>query len=176
MHYRLAMANLKNTLAQLATLTDLTSKEVEAIAGAVNPLIGDAFAAYIKTKNFHWHLSGPHFRDYHLLFDEHAESILESIDVLAERMRKIGATTVRSIGHVAKLQTIKDDDDDFVPAREMVQRLMNDNNSMAKAIRAAIEICDNNSDTPTGNLLQEILDQTERRKWFLFEILQDEQT
>ena len=170
------MANLKNTLAQLATLTDLTSKEVEAIAGAVNPLIGDAFAAYIKTKNFHWHLSGPHFRDYHLLFDEHAESILESIDVLAERMRKIGATTVRSIGHVAKLQTIKDDDDDFVPAREMVQRLMNDNNSMAKAIRAAIEICDNNSDTPTGNLLQEILDQTERRKWFLFEILQDEQT
>ena len=170
------MANLKNTPAQLATLTDLTSKEVEAIAGAVNPLIGDAFAAYIKTKNFHWHLSGPHFRDYHLLFDEHAESILESIDVLAERTRKIGATTVRSIGHVAKLQTIKDDDDDFVPAREMVQRLMNDNNSMAKAIRAAIEICDNNSDTPTGNLLQEILDQTERRKWFLFEILQDEQT
>lgn len=169
------MTKLKNTPPELATLTDLTSKQVEAIAGAVNPLIGDAFAAYIKTKNFHWHLSGPHFRDYHLLFDEHAESILASIDVLAERMRKIGATTVRSIGHVAKLQTIDDDDDDFVPAREMVQRLMNDNNTMAKAIRAAIEVCDNNFDTPTGNLLQEILDQTERRKWFLFEILQDEQ-
>lgn len=157
---------------ELATTTDLKTDEVAAIAQAVNPLIADAFAAYIKTKNFHWHLSGPHFRDYHLLFDEHAESILESIDILAERLRKIGATTIRSTKHVMELQTILDDNDDFVPANEMVIRLLNDNSTMAKAILSAIEVCDDNRDSPTGNLLQEILDQTERRKWFLFEISQ----
>ncbi len=169
------MEKQNETHRQLATLTDLTHKEVAAIAEAVNPLIADAFACYIKTKNFHWHLSGSHFRDYHLLFDEHADSIFTSIDVLAERLRKIGATTLRSVGHVGKLQTLQDDNDDFVPPGEMIQRLLKDNDQMARAMRGAIEVCDKNRDTPTGNILQELLDQTERRKWFLFEIVQGEE-
>jgi starvation-inducible DNA-binding protein len=156
----------------LATPTDLEPKAVEAVTEAVNPLIADAFALYTKTKNFHWHLSGSHFRDYHLLFDEQAEALLGSIDLLAERVRKIGGTTIRSIGHIGQLQAIQDDNDDFVPPGEMVRRLLADNRHMAEQQRAAIEICDQNGDTPTGNLLQELLDQTERRIWFLFEISQ----
>ena len=159
----------------LATLTDLTTQEVKAIETAVNPLIADAFALYVKTKNFHWHLSGSHFRDYHLLFDEHADSIFASIDILAERLRKIGATSIRSIGHISKLQTITDNDEDFVSPKDMIQILLADNNAMAKAMREAIETCDDNRDTPTGNILQDILDQTERRKWFLFEIAQGDE-
>lgn len=157
---------------QLATATDLTPKEVQAIAEAVNPLIADAFALYVKTKNFHWHLAGSHFRDYHLLFDEQADSILSSIDVLAERLRRIGAATIRSISHISQLQTIEDDNSDFVPAGEMVRRLMEDNAHMARMQRAAIEVCDKNRDSATSNALQEILDETERRKWFLFEVVQ----
>jgi DNA-binding ferritin-like protein len=106
-----------------ATPTDLSEVEVKAVSNVVNPLIADAFALYVKTKNFHWHLSGPHFRDYHLLFDEQADSILDSVDILAERLRKIGSDTIRSIGHIAALQTIKDDHDTFVEATEMVKRL-----------------------------------------------------
>ncbi len=169
------MTKQNDTPKALATLTDLTPKEVAAVVDAVNPLIADAFAAYVKTKNFHWHLSGSHFRDYHLLFDEHADSIFASIDVLAERMRKIGATTVRSIGHIGSFQTIKDNDDDFVPPGEMIQILLKDNDHMARAMREAIDVCDKNRDSPTGNILQDILDQTERRKWFLFEIVQGEE-
>src|SRR5947209_20464879 len=112
---------------QLATVTDLTSQESQAITEALNPLIADLFALYVKTKNFHWHLAGSHFRDYHLLFDEQAEQIFASIDTMAERVRKIGGTTVRSIAHISQLQTIADDNDEFVPAGEMVHRLMNDN-------------------------------------------------
>ena len=155
--------------AELKTPTDLSAKEVAAVAAAVNSLIADAFSLYLKTKNFHWHLSGPHFRDFHLLFDEQAEAIFETIDVMAERVRKLGAGTIKSIGQVSRLQTITDDDNDFVPADEMVQKLLADNKTMAKALRAAIETCDENRDSPTGNILQEILDQTERRVWFLFE-------
>src|SRR5437899_10471669 len=151
---------------QLATSTDLKPEDVRAIADAVNPLIADAFALYVKTKNFHWHLAGPRFRDYHLLFDEHAAAIFESIDVLAERVRKIGGTTLRSIGHIGRLQWIPDDDDDYVPASEMMRRLRGDNQRMAERQRAAIRLCDSHADTPTGNLLQDILDQTERRTWF----------
>ncbi len=158
--------------APLATVTDLTHKEVQAITEAVNPLIADAFALYIKTKNFHWHLAGSHFRDYHLLFDEQADAIFASIDILAERVRRIGGTTIRSIGHIGQLQTIQDDNDDFVPAGEMVQRLMQDNAHMAEMQRAAIAICDQHRDPATSNALLEILDQTERRKWFLFEVIQ----
>ena len=156
----------------LATVTDLSPQEARAVTEAVNPLIADAFALYVKTKNFHWHLYGSHFRDYHLLFDEHAEAILESIDVMAERVRRVGGTTIRSIGHVGQLQTIQDDDEDLVPAGEMVRRLMEDTAHIAKMIRNAIAVCDMNRDSPTSNNLQEILDATERRKWFLFEILQ----
>jgi starvation-inducible DNA-binding protein len=156
-----------------ATPTDLSEAEVKAVSNVVNPLIADAFALYVKTKNFHWHLSGPHFRDYHLLFDEQAESILETVDILAERLRKIGSDTVRSISHITALQTIKDDHDTFVEATEMVKRLIADNRHIATLQRAAIEVCDKNRDSPTGNLLQDMLDQTERRIWFLFEIMQE---
>ncbi len=126
----------------------------------------------VKTKNFHWHLSGPRFRDYHLLFDERAATILESIDVLAEWVRKLGGTTIRSIAHIGQLQTIADDNDNFVPTSEMIRRLLADNRQMAAQQRAAIAVCDAHKDTPTGNILQEILDQTERRIWFLFELSQ----
>jgi starvation-inducible DNA-binding protein len=157
---------------ELATPTDLLAEAVEAIASAVNPLIADAFALYAKTKNFHWHLAGPHFRDYHLLFDEQAAAILDSIDILAERVRRIGGTTIRSVSHISRLQTIEDDNDDFVPAGEMIQRLLADNRHIAEQQRAAIAVCDERGDTPTGNVLQEILDQTERRIWFLYEVSQ----
>lgn len=158
------------TPAQLATPTDLKPEEVEKLVNAVNPLIADAFALYLKTKNFHWHLASSHFRDYHLLFDEQADSIFAGIDPLAERLRKIGGTTLRSIGHVSRVQTIRDNNDDFVPADRMIAELLADNQRMAAAQRAAIDVCDDNRDTPTGNLLQEILDETERRVWFLFEV------
>lgn len=162
--------------ASLATPTDLTAQEARAVTEAVNPLIADAFALYVKTKNFHWHLYGPHFRDYHLLFDEHADSVLESVDAMAERVRKIGGTTIRSIGHIAQLQTIEDDNDELVPSHEMVKRLAEDNARMAKSVRDAIITCERSHDSATSNLLQDILDKTERRKWFLFEILQERRT
>jgi starvation-inducible DNA-binding protein len=157
---------------ELATVTDLNQIEQRAVTEAVNPLIADAFALYVKTKNFHWHLYGPAFRDYHLLFDEHADALLESVDVMAERVRRVGGTTIRSISHIGKLQTIEDDNDELVPANEMVERLMKDNAVMAKALRNAIDVCDDHRDSATSNQLQDILDKTERRKWFLFEILQ----
>ncbi len=153
----------------LATPTDLKPEEVQAVADAVNPIIADAFALYVKTKNFHWHLASSHFRDYHLLFDEQAESVFASIDILAERMRKIGATTIRSISHVGQLQTIEDDNEAFVPADQMIARLLADNRQIAQTIREAIELTEEKRDSPTGNLLQEILDETERRIWFLYE-------
>jgi starvation-inducible DNA-binding protein len=157
---------------QLATKTDLSPQEIKAITEAVNPLVADAFALYVKTKNFHWHLYGSHFRDYHELFDEHAEAILESIDIMAERVRRVGGTTIRSISHIGQLQTIQDDNNSLVPPGEMVRNLMEDNGHIAKMIRGAIEVCDKNRDSPTSNLLQDILDKTERRKWFLYEIIQ----
>jgi starvation-inducible DNA-binding protein len=155
----------------LATPTDLKPNEVQAVVEAVNTLIADAYALYLKTKNYHWHVAGSHFRDYHLLFDEQADQIFASIDPLAERMRRIGGTTIRSISHIGQLQTIEDDHDDFVSPEQMIQRLIADNRQIAEAQRAAIETCDKNRDTVTGNLLQEILE-TEKRIWFLFEVCQ----
>ena len=157
---------------QLATKTDLSPQETKAITEAVNPLIADVFALYVKTKNFHWHLYGSQFNDYHELFDEHAEAILESIDIMAERVRRVGGTTIRSISHIGQLQTIEDDNNNLVPAGEMIRILMEDNGHIANMIRDAIEVCDDNRDSPTSNLLQDILDKTERRKWFLYEIMQ----
>ncbi|WP_245706041.1 Dps family protein [Catalinimonas alkaloidigena] len=142
---------------------------------AVNPIIADAFALYLKTKNFHWHLSGPHFRDYHLLFDEQAEAILDSIDPLAERIRRIGGTTLRSISHVHQLQTITDNNEAFVKPLDMVKELLSGNRHIARQMREAMELCDAKRDHPTSNLLQEVLDATERRIWFLFEITQQTQ-
>src|SRR5690349_10418030 len=144
----------------LATPTDLKPDEVRAVVEAVNPLIADAYALYVKTKNYHWHLAGSHFRDYHLLFDEQADALFASIDPLAAPIRRIGGTTIPSISHTGQLQTIADANADFVSPEEMIQSWLEDNRHIAGAQRAAIEICDKNRDTPTGNLLQEILDQT----------------
>ena len=160
--------------APLATVTDLSKEQTQAITEAVNPLIADAFTLYVKLKNFHWHLSGSHFRDFHLLFDEQADRVLASTDLMAERVRRVGGTTIRSISHISQLQTIPDDNDEFVPPGEMIRRLMEDHKTIAREQRNAIQICDQNRDPVTSNVLQEILDDTERRKWFLFEILQGE--
>ena len=156
----------------LATVTDLTPQESQAVTEALNPLIADLFALDVKTKNFHWHLAGSHFRDYHLLFDEHADQIFSAIDILAERVRRVGGTTIRSISHIGQLQTISDDNNDFVPAGEMVQRLMQDNAHLAETQRAAHQVCEKSRDVATTSLLEVIIDESERRKWFLFEITQ----
>ena len=157
---------------QLATPTDLSPEQAKAVTEAVNPLIADAFALYTKTKNFHWHLSGPRFRELHLLFDKQATQILESIDPMVERLRKIGGTSIRSLSHAGSLQTIHDDNDDFVGPQEMVHRLLLDNRHIAQQIREAAGVADDNKDLATANLLEEILDQTERRAWFLYEVAQ----
>ena len=156
----------------LATPSDLPASGVRSIANVVNPLIADAFALYVKTKNFHWHLSGPQFRDYHLMFDEQADAIFDVVDEMAERVRMLGQTTIRSIGHIAKLQSIADDDDAFVSPRDMINRLLKDNQRMAEALRAATGVCDDHNDPVTSDLLQGVLGATEKRIWFLFEALQ----
>lgn len=155
--------------AALAVPTDISENGVKAIASAVNGLCADAFALYVKTKNFHWHMSGPHFRDYHLLLDEQADQIEDSIDPLAERVRKLGQTTLRSIGHIGKLQSIKDNDEPFVSPGDMLKELEADNRAMASAMRKAHELCDDNQDAATAGLLETFIDETERRAWFLFE-------
>lgn len=157
---------------QLATPMDLNQQEIQAITEALNPLIADAFALYVKYKNFHWHLSGSHFRDYHLLFDEHADQVLDSVDTLAERVRRIGGLTIHSVGHIGQLQTINDDNEEFVTAGEMCRRLMEDNAHIAHLQREAHEVCEKNRDVATASDLEVIIDETERRKWFLFEICQ----
>jgi starvation-inducible DNA-binding protein len=157
---------------KLATTTDLKPEEVKAVTEAVNPLVADAFAMYIKSKNYHWHLSGSHFRDYHKLLDQHANIYLDSIDIMAERLRRIGGTTIRSVSHVNQLQTVGDDNSEFVSPADMVRNLIADDNHIAQKMRQAIEICENNHDDATSNRLEEILDNVERYKWFLFEVSQ----
>jgi starvation-inducible DNA-binding protein len=155
--------------AMLRTATDLSAEAVSAVTGALNPLLADAFALYLKTKNFHWHMSGPHFRDYHLLLDEQGEQIFAMTDELAERVRKIGGATVKSIGHVARLQRIKDNNEEFVAAVDMLRELMEDNKAFTTNMREAHEIADQNNDSATTSLLENFIDETERRTWFLFE-------
>lgn len=155
---------------KLATPNDLKEKGRQDIAAAINPLIADCFALYVKTKNFHWHLSGSHFRDYHLLFDEQADQIFAMIDVLAERLRKLGQTTIRSIGQIASLQNVKDDDEPFLDPITMVKHLLKDNEDMVKRMRKAHDVCDKNEDSATTSVLEIFIDETERRVWFLFEI------
>ena len=153
----------------LDTPSDLSTKSTLAVARELNALVADAFALYLKTKNFHWHLSGPHFRDYHLMLDEQADQIFASIDPLAERVRKLGQPTLRSIGHIGKLARIKDNDADFVPPFEMLRALVADNKAMAAAMRKAHGVCDDNKDVASASLLEIYIDETERRIWFLFE-------
>nr|WP_246732316.1 DNA starvation/stationary phase protection protein [Bradyrhizobium yuanmingense] len=160
--------------AELDTPTDLSPDGVKKVSEALNVLLADAFALYLKTKNFHWHISGRHFRDYHLLLDEQSDQIFSTTDQLAERVRKIGGTTLRSIGQVAKLQTIKDNNEDYVPPREMLRELMQDNKHVAAAMRKAHDVCDEAGDVASASILENFIDETERRTWFLFEATRQE--
>ena len=153
----------------LDTPTDLSEKAVKDMSAALNALLADTFALYVKTKNFHWHVSGPHFRDYHLMLDDHADAIFATTDELAERVRKIGGTTLRSISQISKLQSIEDNNESFVGPAEMLRELMNDNKKVAEAMRKAHEVADEHEDAATASLIENWLDQTEKRTWFLFE-------
>ena len=159
----------RNMAPALDTPTDLSEEAVKEISEALNGLLADTFALYLKTKNFHWHVSGPHFRDYHLLLDEQAAQIEKSIDMLAERVRKIGGTTIRSIGHIAKLQRVKDNDEDFVTPGEMLRELMADNKAHIENMRKAHKLADDHEDVATASLLEVFIDEAEKRCWFLFE-------
>ncbi len=155
--------------APLATPTDLTPNAVRDLAGALNILLADMFGLYLKTKNFHWHVSGPHFRDYHLLLDEQGEQIFATTDAIAERVRKIGATTLRSIGHIGRLQRIADNDADFVTPMDMLAELRDDNKRLVARMRETHDLCDEHGDVATASLLEVWIDEAERRTWFLFE-------
>lgn len=157
----------------LDTPTDLSDEAVAKISESINGLVADAFALYVKTKNFHWHMSGPHFRDYHLLLDEHADQIFASTDPLAERVRKISGNTLRSIGQIHAKTRVQDNDAEFVSALDMLRELMSDNKAMAKNMRDAHEVCDEHDDVATASLLENYIDETERRTWFLFEATRD---
>jgi starvation-inducible DNA-binding protein len=154
---------------RLATPTDLGANAVKDISATINRLLADAFALYLKTKNFHWHMSGPHFRDYHLLLDEQSEQIFATTDPLAERVRKIGGNTLRSIGDISRHQKIEDNDADYVTPDDMLAELAEDNRTMAKTMREAHGVCDEHGDVATASLLENYIDETERRAWFLYE-------
>src|SRR5437764_776125 len=156
-------------IAPLETPTDLKPNTVRDIAGALNILLADMLALYVKTKNFHWHVSGPHFRDYHLLLDEQADQIFATTDAIAERVRKIGGTTLRSIGHVGRLQRVLDNDADFVTPLDMLAELRDDNKQLAANLREAHGLCDEHGDVASASLLEIWIDEAERRTWFLFE-------
>jgi starvation-inducible DNA-binding protein len=153
----------------LDTPSDLGDNATAAIAAELNKLTADAFALYVKTKNFHWHMSGPHFRDYHLMLDDQGEQIFATIDPLAERSRKIGRPTIRSIGNIAKLTRIKDNDDAFVSPAHMLDELVSDNKAFTVSLRAAHEVADEHNDSATTSILEVYIDEAERRTWFLFE-------
>jgi starvation-inducible DNA-binding protein len=155
--------------APLDTPTDLPSNATRDISGALTILLADMFALYVKTKNFHWHMSGPHFRDYHLLLDEQAEQIFATTDAIAERARKIGGTTLRSIGQIARLQRVLDNDADFVAPIDMLAELRDDNKQLAAHLRETHTVCDEHGDVATASLLETWIDEAERRIWFLFE-------
>ena len=157
------------TAAALDTPTDLSEEAVRETSAALNALLADTFALYVKTKNFHWHVTGPHFLDYHLLLDDQAEQLEKSIDILAERVRKVGGTTIRSIGHIAKIQQIDDNDADFVAPRDMLLELMDDNKSQIKNMRNAHKLAEDHEDVATASLLEIFIDEAEKRCWFLFE-------
>jgi starvation-inducible DNA-binding protein len=156
-------------VAPLQTPTDLSEDAARDIAAALNLLLADLFALYIKTKNFHWHVSGPHFRDYHLLLDEQADQIYATTDPVAERVRKLGATTLRSIGHIARLKRVLDNDADFVTPLDMLAELRDDNKDLVGRMREAHNVCDEHGDVATTSLLEVWIDEAERRVWFLFE-------
>jgi starvation-inducible DNA-binding protein len=153
----------------LRTPTDLAAEGVAAISAELRGLLADVFALYVKTKNFHWHMSGPHFRDYHLLLDEHAAQIFAMTDDLAERARKIGGTSLRSIGDIARHQRLQDNNDEFVAPHDMIAELSDDNQKLTRLLRSAHAVCDEHNDFATASLIEVWIDETERRTWFLSE-------
>jgi starvation-inducible DNA-binding protein len=167
------IANLKNAkqrrTAPLQTTNDLGADARRDLSAELNVLLADTFALYLKTKNFHWHMSGPNFRDYHLLLDEQADQIYAMTDPIAERVRKIGGTTIRSTGHIARLQRLADNDAEFVTPSTMLAELREDNMRVAAAMRETHELCEKYNDVATASLLEVWIDETERRVWFLYE-------
>ena len=167
------MPNKKDLLerqkAPLATRSDIDGAAVQEITGALNALLSDAFALYIKTKNFHWHMSGPHFRDYHLLLDDHGDQLFAMTDDIAERVRKIGGTTIRSIGHIARLQRVRNNEAEYVTPADMLSELHEDDKAFTLSMRAVHTLCDDAGDVATASLLENWIDQSQRRSWFLFE-------
>ncbi len=155
--------------APLDTPTDLTAAATKNIAAAMNAILADVFALYIKTKNFHWHMSGPHFRDYHLLLDEQADQLFAMTDPIAERVRKIGGLTLRSIGQISRMQRVLDNDAEYVEPLDMLAELAEDNRSLAARLREAHNVCDDHRDVATASLIEIWIDEAERRAWFLFE-------
>jgi starvation-inducible DNA-binding protein len=155
--------------APLITPTDLGTKASADIAGGMNGILADVFALYLKTKNFHWHMSGPHFRDYHLLLDEQADQLYAMTDPIAERVRKTGGSTLRSIGHIARMQRIQDNDAEYVEPLDMLAELREDNQSLAARLREVHDMVDEHRDIATASLIENWIDETERRTWFLFE-------
>ena len=155
--------------APLATRTDLTPSATKDIAGAMNAILADVFALYVKTKNFHWHMSGPHFRDYHLLLDEHSDQLFAMTDPIAERIRKVGGPTLKSIGHISRTQRVVDNDAEYVEPLDMLAELADDNKTLAARLREAHNVCDEHRDIATASLIEVWIDETERRTWFLFE-------
>jgi starvation-inducible DNA-binding protein len=164
-----ALDTRRKVAPSLDTPTDLSSEAVRDISQKLNEVLSDVFALYLKTKNFHWHISGSHFRDYHLLLDEQGDQIFAITDDIAERVRKIGGLTLRSIGNIARLQTLKDNNEDFVAPHDMLRELMNDNKALVASMREAHEIADKGGDVATTSLLENWIDEAERRTWFLFE-------
>lgn len=158
-------------LAPLATPTDLKPAATRDISAAMNGILADVFALYIKTKNFHWHMSGPHFRDYHLLLDEQADQLFAMTDAIAERVRKLGRTTLRSIGHIARTQRVLDNDAEYVEPEDMLAELREDNQTLAARLREAHGVCEDHNDIATASLIEVWIDETERRTWFLFEAI-----
>jgi starvation-inducible DNA-binding protein len=159
----------KAGLAQLHTPSDLKPNGVRDVSSALNILLADMFALYLKTKNFHWHMSGPHFRDYHLLLDEQGDQIFATTDAIAERVRKIGGTTLHSIGHIGRLQRVADNESEFVAATDMLAELRDDNKQLAAHMRETHSLCEEHDDVATASLLEVWIDEAERRTWFLFE-------
>ena len=163
---------MKNTVrksAPLLTPTDLKAAATRDVSAAMNAILADVFALYLKTKNFHWHMSGPHFRDYHVMLDEQADQIYAMADPIAERIRKLGGTTLRSIGHIARTQRILDNDAEYVEPSDMLAELCDDNKTVAARLREAHEVCDEHHDIATASFIEVWIDETERRTWFLFE-------
>ena len=157
----------------LTSRTDVEPADVKGISAALTALLADVFALYIKTKNFHWHMSGPHFRDYHLALDEQGERLFAMTDDIAERIRKIGGTTLRSVGHIARVKRIADNDADYVTPKDMLAELREDNNTLIDSMRSAHGLCDEAGDVSSASLLENWIDETQRRAWFLFEMTRE---